>query len=137
MATGKWSMHKRGPTLLIAIMVVIGNGLCPTFLTYCHVCFNTWIGKLLAYDALNKGSRSSYSVNITLHLIGLPISYRLQYGFSRWRVLHLRSIFPGWALCLHYLSNQVILFQNLFCKTLFFQLCMAFGWIQGHFKTGQ
>ena len=127
-------MHKRGPTLLIAILVVIGNGLCPTFLTYSQVCFYTLIGILLAYDALNKGSRLSRAVNITLHLIGLPISYRLQCGFSRWRVLHLRSIFPGWALRLHYLSNQVVLFQNLFCKTQYFQLSIAFGWIQGHFK---
>ena len=41
-----------------------------------NVCINTSacsVGVSFAYDPLNKGSRSSYAVNITLHLIGAHI----------------------------------------------------------------
>ena len=37
-------------------------------------------------------------------------------------------------LCVFIIYQIKILSQNLFCKTQFFQLCIAFGWIQGHFN---
>ena len=128
-------MHKRGPTLLIAIMVVIGNGLCPTFLNYCQVCFNTWIGMLLAYDALNKGSRSSYAVNEYYSAFDwfAPI-LQVTVWFLKVEGLAFEKHFSRMSSASSLFIKSSRSLQNHFCKTQFFQLCIAFGWIQGHFK---